>query len=446
MLSREENELVTRVGPGTPTGDLLRQYWQPVLFPWEVEADGRPQRVRLLGEDLIAFRDTEGRVGLLGDHCAHRGASLYFGRNEESGLRCVYHGWKYDVAGLCLDMPNEPPESNFKDKIHQAAYPCREHGGVVWAYLGPSAQRELPPLPELEWALVPDSHRYVSKRVQSCNWLQALEGDIDQSHVSFLHSQVSAHHSTPAIESGAARQNVDRWRSQDKHPHFEVLDTDYGVLIGARRNADADSYYWRITQFMMPYFSFTGPYGDNPTRQSRAWVPIDDEHVMLFGALFHPLRPLNGDELARCHAGGGASFVGDANFLAPTTAPHGRWQPKAGRANDYLFDVEAQRTKIFSGIPEFWAQDAAMQEGMGPIYERWNEHLGTSDSAIIQVRKRLLNAAKALRDQGSTPPGIGDAGIYRVRGAAVVLPRDASWVDTTEDVRTLVPGTNPAGA
>src|SRR4051794_33699126 len=182
MLSKEDNELLTRVGPGTPTGELLRRYWQPALLAAELpEPDGAPLRVRLLGEDLVAFRDTSGQVGLLGAHCPHRGASLFFGRNEECGLRCVYHGWKFDVTGQCVDMPSEPPESNFKDKIHHIAYPCAERGGVIWAYLGPSSP--VPPLPALEWINLPPEQRFQAKRMQYCNWVQALEGDIDQSHV-----------------------------------------------------------------------------------------------------------------------------------------------------------------------------------------------------------------------------------------------------------------------
>src|SRR6266571_4399066 len=188
MLSKADNELLCRIGPGTPTGALLRHYWLPFLFDWELVSDGEPQRVRLLGEDLIAFRDSLGRVGLLGDHCAHRGASLFFGRNEDCGLRCVYHGWKYDVDGRCVDMPNEPPESDFKDKIHHVAYPCREVSGAIWTYMGP--RKEPPPLPDLEWTQLPEGHAAFGKTLRECNWMQALEGDIDNAHVPFLHSKL----------------------------------------------------------------------------------------------------------------------------------------------------------------------------------------------------------------------------------------------------------------
>src|SRR2546427_57511 len=235
MLSKEDNELLCRVGPGTATGTLLRHYWLPFLFDWEIETDREPQRVRLLGEDLIAFRDSRGRVGLLGDHCAHRGASLFFGRNEDCGLRCVYHGWKYDVDGRCVDMPNEPPESNpstgsgraFRDKVRQVAYPCVERGGVIWAYLGP--QSPPPPLPHLEWMDLPSEQRYASKRVQYSNWVQGMEGDIDQSHVSFLHSRLNLDDDSELrFRTGGPRRLVDQIRKNDTHPRFEGVETEHG--------------------------------------------------------------------------------------------------------------------------------------------------------------------------------------------------------------------------
>src|SRR6516165_4486765 len=181
MLSREENEYLCRVGPGTPMGTLLRRFWMPALIATELpEPDCPPIRLRLLGEDLIAFRDTAGAVGLIQNNCPHRGASLFFGRNEEAGLRCVYHGWKFDTSGACVDMPNEPPEYRFGNKVRITAYPTREFGGLIWAYLGPPDQ--LPELPKIEWARVPESHRYISKRFQETNYLQAIEGGIDSSH------------------------------------------------------------------------------------------------------------------------------------------------------------------------------------------------------------------------------------------------------------------------
>ena len=227
MLTREQNELIVRVGPGTPMGNVLRAYWLPAVLSDEVEADGTPLRVRLLGEDLIAFRDSNGGVGLIQNNCPHRGASLFFGRNEQAGLRCVYHGWKFSIDGTCLDMPNEPPASDFRERVRALAYPTRERNGVVWAYLGPSDL--IPELPSLEWNLVPPAQRYITKRVQECNWVQAVEGGIDPSHSGFLHASLHV--------DVSAMSPRDRYRL-DKRPHFALLETPYGLRIGARRAAD----------------------------------------------------------------------------------------------------------------------------------------------------------------------------------------------------------------
>src|SRR5438067_1817906 len=188
MLSKEDNELLCRVGPGTPMGQFMREYWLPAFVPSELpEADSAPMRMRLLGENLIAFRVTSGKYGLIANNCPHRGASLFFGRNEEEGIRCVYHGWKFDIDGACVDMPNEPAESDFKHKVRAVAYPTLERGGVIWAYMGDPTQQPEPP--DLEWALVPAEQRYISKRLQLTNYAQAMEGGIDSSHVSFLHNE-----------------------------------------------------------------------------------------------------------------------------------------------------------------------------------------------------------------------------------------------------------------
>ena len=445
MLTREENELLSRVSAGTPMGDLLRHYWIPTLLSWELPTpDCDPLRVRLLGEDLVAFRDTHGRVGMLGAYCPHRGASLYFGRNEECGLRCVYHGWKFDVEGRCVDMPSEPPESNFKEKIHHTGYRCVEQAGVIWTYMGPRG--EPPALPDLEWMGVPEDHRVLAKRVQYCNWVQAIEGEIDSSHLSFTHSQVADHRPlTPEQEQ--ALSPMQRYLRHDKHPRFEVLDTDYGVLIAARRRAEEDSYYYRISQYVLPFWALVsaGTEMDIPTRGTRAFIPIDDENVLVFAASFNPLRPLLDRERSVLQHGSGAGFVGEEHFREPSTEPFGRWRPIASAENDYLIDRALQRTAPYSGIREFWAQDAALQESMGQIYDRTQERLGTSDTAIIRMRKRLLDVAKAFGAQQETPPGVDTPELYRVRATAAVLPRDVAWLPATEAWRTATPGTNPGG-
>ena len=238
MLSREENELLTRTGPGTPMGALLRQYWIPVVLSNEVAPGGRVKRVKLLGERLIAFRAKNGRPGLVGEFCPHRLASLYFGRVEEAGMRCVYHGWKFGMDGRCLEMPNEPAESGFATKIRHVGYPCEERGGMIWAYMGPESPP--PPLPHLEWTVLPDSHSFASKRVQECNWFQAMEGGIDSSHISFLHAPINADDAEVNRELDRASFGIGvAVQTTDRAPRFEVVDTDYGVLIGARRTQPA---------------------------------------------------------------------------------------------------------------------------------------------------------------------------------------------------------------
>src|SRR5438067_11741806 len=207
MLTRDDNELITNTNPGTPMGELFRRFWLPVALSEELPGpDCVPQRVRVLGEDLLAIRDTSGRPGLFDAYCPHRGAPLFFGRNEEDGLRCVYHGWKFDVDGRCVDLPNAPEGPTFKDKIKIKCYPCVEAGDLIWAYMGP-AEKE-PPFPEFEWTKLPKSHRYVTKFVEQCNYLQAMEGDYDPSHARFLHSTLAPVDQLDPLRDAGSQQNI----------------------------------------------------------------------------------------------------------------------------------------------------------------------------------------------------------------------------------------------
>jgi phenylpropionate dioxygenase-like ring-hydroxylating dioxygenase large terminal subunit len=435
MLSAQNNELITRVGSGTPMGDLLRLYWIPFLCSWEVEPDGAPERVRLLGEDLIAFRDSSGQIGLIQNNCPHRGASLFFGRNEESGLRCVYHGWKFDVDGQCIDMPNEPAESDFMQKVRATAYPCIERAGVVWAYMGP--QTPPPPLPGLEWLDLPETHLVASKRVQDTNWVQSMEGDIDQSHLSFTHRSL-----LPEVDpSGDPR--IARIRKSDTRPRFEVVRTRYGTCIAAGREAPDNCRYWRISQHLMPYQTMTGPYGKDPLRNWRAWVPIDDTTSVVIGVTFHPTRPLTPEERTHPRTPAWVWTISPEQRAPATSQPFGRWRSKLTLQNDFGIDRHVQKTENFSGIRETWAQDAAPQVSMGPINNRSVEHLGTSDLAIITVRRRLLDVAKALRDRGEIPGEIADPESYAVRADALFLPADEKWYEATTDRRSVLAGVNP---
>jgi phenylpropionate dioxygenase-like ring-hydroxylating dioxygenase large terminal subunit len=402
LLTEEENALLTRTGPGTPTGAFFRSFWLPALLTDELPArDGAPVRLRLLCEDLIAFRDTSGRVGVVEAFCAHRRAPLFFGRNEESGLRCVYHGWKYDAEGRCVDMPSEPADSSFKDRVSIRAYPTQERGGVVWVYMGPS--EKLPAFPELEWTRVPDSHRRVGKWLHDSNYLQGFEGDIDSAHASFLHSYLDAERSP---HDGTISATL---KAGDRAPKLMVSHTDYGFRAAARRGVGAGEYNWRITQWLMPTFTLIGfmrfPAG------GRCWVPIDDEHTWTFFFSFNPERPFSEAEHANFHSG---------RSFPPQLLP-GSFDPVRTRANDYLLDRELQRTSTYSGIYGVNDQDRAIQEGMGPVVDRSMERLGTSDVAIIAMRQRLLKAVRELeRGIDPYPAAHGDA--YHVRALDAISP------------------------
>ncbi len=425
MLSREENETITRTGPGTPMGSLFREYWLPALLSTELPRhDSDPVRVMLLSEKLIAFRDTNGQVGLVADSCPHRGASLFFGRNEECGLRCVYHGWKFDVSGACVDMPNEPAESNFKHKVKAVAYPCQERGGIVWAYLGPRSTP--PPLPDLEPNMLPLEQCWVTATQRECNWLQGLEGDIDTSHAGFLHS-------------GSARLQDFKpgsWRyymARDKAPKFAAVDTVGGAMYTAWRDAEPGYAYHRLAQFLLPAVTMT-PNGILGRAIHAAFsVPMDDEHTMRYSinATVDSGKSIYKDLNAQNRSGRYAEA-----FVPNTTDWFGRGRLTAHEGNDYLMDRERQRQNLeYSGIKGILEQDQAITESEGKIYDRTTEHLGTTDLMIIQVRRRMLSAVRSLMEDGITPPGVDNREAYHVRSGEVVLPIDADWIEATKDLR-----------
>lgn len=410
MLSKEENDLLCCTGPGTPMGNLFRRFWLPVALSRELpKPDCPPVRLRILSEDLIAFRDSIGHVGVLGRYCPHRGASLFFGRNEEGGLRCVYHGWKFDTTGVCIDMPNEPAECSFKHKIRQTAYPTREAGGVIWAYMGP--QEIMPELPQLEWTLVPQTHVYAHKRLQHCNYLQNVEGEVDSSHVSFLHREFRSEKFNAAIAG-----QVLLAQAKDTAPKFLVQETEYGLAIGARRNWDADQYYWRVTKFLLPSFTLIPSEAGSPINFTAA-VPVDDKNMVGFTVTWLPDRPLADDDISTIESWTGAYAEVDPKTL----------EPIASRANDYLLDREKQRTENFTGMRGIREQDIAVQEDQfgGPVTDRTKEHLGTSDAGVITLRRRLLNSVRNFQ-QGQEPPEPRKATAYRVRPIADIAHRNLS--------------------
>lgn len=422
MLKREINELLTQTGPGTPMGNLFRQYWMPALLAEELPEHDCPQvRVKLLSERLIAFRDSEGRYGLMDEFCAHRGASLWFARNEEGGLRCAYHGWKYDVTGQAVDVPSEPENSNFCAHVKLRSYPLIKIGDVLWTHMGDPTNP--PPLPEFEFARVAPEQNYTSKRWQESNWLQAFEGGIDSSHVSWLHS--GGLKNDPLFRGAKGNE----YNLADFRPSFEVADSDGGLFVGARRNAEEDSYYWRITPWVLPNFTLVPPRGDHPVH-GHFWVPIDDENCWAYSFDYHPTRPLTTAEVEAMKAGHG---VHSDNIP-------GTYRPRANKDNDYLMDRDAQRSgEFFSGIRGIAIQDSSLQESMGPVVDRSKERLVSSDAGIIKARQKLRKAAVALQENGTVPAGV-DPAHHRVRSAAVVLPRDVAFIEATREALTAEPG------
>jgi nitrite reductase/ring-hydroxylating ferredoxin subunit len=437
MLSKEDNDIVCRVGPGTVGGDLFRQYWLPACLSSELaEPDCAPLRVRLLGEDLLAFRDTSGRVGLLEAYCPHRTAHLFFGRNEEDGLRCVYHGWKFDVEGKCLDLPNEPPESNFQSKVRAKAYPCVEKGNIVFTYMGPASPP--PPFPEFEFATLPDDHTMVTRSYQEQNWLQALEGDIDPTHSPYLHSGVTPEAMDEIIEW--SRSELAKYRFQRHGWHFDSVNTEFGMMLAGWVPAEKDTNFWRISNYLLPCFSQSGTnYGESPFLKFTAWVPIDDEHVSLYNITYHPLHPMTASGL-RSSSRISSQFVEQRNPQRPGS----EWQRPWNKRNDYMIDREEQRTKTYTGIP-MGAQDQAIQESMGAIANRTKEHLGQADLGMIATRRAFLRAAKALRDHGTTPPGVRNPEIFMVRAPSKLLPKEErNWVEVLKPYYMATPLVNLA--
>ena len=426
MLRKEQSDLITQTGPGTPAGQLFRSYWIPAMLAGELpENECPPVRVKLLSERLLAFRDTNGRYGLIDEFCAHRGVSLWFGRNEECGLRCPYHGWKYDVTGQCIDVPSEPEDSGFANKIKLNSYPLIERGGILWTYMGPADKQ--PPLPEWEFATVPAAQTFSSKRLQESNWLQAMEGGIDSSHVSFLHR--GDLNSDPLFKGAKGNQ----YNLNDSRPVFEVVESPGGLYIGARRNAENGHYYWRITQWVMPSFTMIAPRGTHSVH-GHFWIPIDDENCWVWSFDYHPIRELTPEEVAAMRDGKG---------LHVKYVP-GTYQPLANKDNDYLMNRASQKAgRTFSGVEGIGMQDASLQESMGPVVDRTKENLVSTDNGIIMARHRLLRAVKLLSDKGTTPPGV-DPEHQKVRSVAIVLPPDQPFKDGAREAMIARPDTAPA--
>jgi phthalate 4,5-dioxygenase len=410
-MDKATSELLIRTGPGTPMGNLMRRYWVPVLSSSEIaEPDGPQVRVQILGEKLLAFRDTKGTPGLISEFCSHRGVSLFLGRNEEGGIRCSYHGLKFDVLGQCLEVPSAP---HMCSKMNIQGYPCIERGGLVWAYMGPADKQPEPP--EVEWCLVPEANRFITKRWQECNYLQAMEGGIDTAHVSFVHRfEVD-------IDPMHSGTKANDYIKADGNVKFDIEQHDGGLTLYGKRKGEPDSNYWRITQWLFPWYTFIPPFGDHALG-GHVWVPIDDENCWAWSINFHPNKPLSEEELSAMKAGKGIHVKYEA----------GSFRPLANKDNDYLIDRVAQKERrSYSGVFGFSEQDASLQESMGPIQNHEAERMLPTDKGISMARRMLVDVVKDLQN-GIEPPALA-AKSHRVRAAGVLLPLEQTPMEWAKE-------------
>ena len=404
MLSATDNAYLNTSKPDTPMGNYLRCHWHPVALSEEVaKPDCAPIRLKVMGEDLLLFRDSKGKTGLIEPFCAHRGADLFFGRNEECGIRCIYHGWKYDIHGNCIDMPNVPKDAAYHGKIKIKAYPTQEFADMVWAYMGPPDIQPFE-VPQLEAGLVPPSHRYVTKRLVECNWTHSMEGALDTAHFSFLHMPAPAFRKDDSSNIAADESRI-RWLRNDPAPRFKIIDHEVGFLIGGARNADPGDHYWRLTQYMLPTHSITPSAMPNETYYGYSWVPIDDYSCWMYVYAWHPDQAISDEERKKYIKGGYGQFA----ELGPG------YVPLRNRSNSYLMSRDEQKNISFTGIRGIAEQDQMAQESQGYMIDRTKENLSPTDVGIIRFRKLLLQEAKAFA-AGKKPDSPNKAKDYCVRG------------------------------
>jgi phenylpropionate dioxygenase-like ring-hydroxylating dioxygenase large terminal subunit len=414
----DQYETITRAGPGTPMGELMRQYWIPAALSKELQPDGTPVRILLLNEKLIAFRDTSGRVGIMDQRCPHRCVSLFFGRNEENGIRCIYHGWKFDVEGNCLDQLNIPERQHFKDKVHTKAYLTKEHNGVVWVYMGDRA-RAPKDLPHFECLMGPASGVRMRFVQRSCNWLQAVEGDLDTSHVGILHfGQVK-----PQEGLDAARLDL----TVNRAPEYKIQETDYGLTYGAHRPSPTvpGGTYWRVAHFLFPFWIMPPVSSLDKNVMVRAFIPMDDDHCMFVGFESNLFMRQNDRERTARRDGDGA-YLRD-NLVPNESGWYGRYRMVESAENDYLISRDEQRDKSYTGIEGIHTQDQCVTESMGGTVDRSFENLAPSDIAIARNRRMLVNTVKAF-ENGVRPPSADDPTVYaNARGGHYTTTAEGEW-------------------
>jgi nitrite reductase/ring-hydroxylating ferredoxin subunit len=444
MLSVEENEMLTRVGPGSIMGDLLRQYWVPAALSSELpEPDCAPVRIRLLCENLIAFRTTSGNVGLIQDACPHRAASFFFGRNEEEGIRCIYHGWKFDITGQCLEMLSEPPESSFPSKVKATAYPCVERGGLVWTYMGPRSADNLPPLPDLEPNMLPDGRGVVRANMFEWNWFQCMENNMDTAHQGILHFGAVPYEDAvvPELAQKAYPGPVEdlKYIVASRAPRFIVRDTDFGCSYAAYRPAEAGSNYYRTMHWAFPWVTMTPVIKLGTTANCVITVPIDDTHTMSWGLSTGRFDQQGQPQPANNPRGADNGLLPNNNDWLGRFRLRFWEETRREGGYDFGMDREAQKTSRtmngYSGLATVPVQDGAITWSQGPIADRSREALGSTDSMIIRVRRRLLDAARALRESGTVPPGVDQPRIYRQRSGWIVLPEEQDFWEAARPQR-----------
>ena len=428
-FTKEENEALTRVGPGTLMGNLFRQYWIPVTLAADVnEPGGRPIRVKLLGEDLVLFHTKNGQLGLIGAFCPHRLAPLFFGCVEEEGLRCPYHGWKFTPLGKCFEMPNIPAEQAFFDEIHHPGYPCVERGGIIWTCMGRA--NELPELPDLEFLRVTSDRQY-RLFFQECNYLQVLEGGIDPTHVMWLHSTYDLGDDELTGTQQPAQHQVAAKSGARTPMDVVIADTAGGFTYGAKRPVGEGKSLWRVNQFIMPFYTMP-PGGDQ--KQARAYIPVDDESCVKWQIKWYPNKSIKAASKETLRP----PFAEETYDPPTNSVPFGHIRTKAKKANDYLIDWEIHKTRRF-GIAGVNLQDVCVTENEGPtpILDRTKENLCSGDMSVIRARLMLLDAARAWRDDGTVPIGARDSSVYRVRGSAVVVSDNIDWLEGVRESVTV---------
>lgn len=414
MLTHEENELLCRVVGDAPMGQLMRRHWTPVCLSEEVsEADGAPVKARVFGENLVVFRDTEGRVGVLEETCPHRRASLVLGRNEEGGLRCLYHGWKMDINGNVLEMPSEPAASCMASKVKHKAYQTREWGGMVWAWFGPHGE-DAPEFQWPVWAPTADTRVAIAKAVLPCNWAQVLEGAIDSAHSSSLHSSDMV----PARVDGAKATDKAWLRpSTDKAPRMQVERTGYGFRYAALRrpiNNATTHEYVRSSVFVAPVTVLIPP--NNLYNVANVNVPMDDTTTAFyFIAWGHPAQTPETETWRK--------------FLRQTLGVDldQYYRPLRNIENRFWQDRQAMKAGNFTGIAGFPNQDVAMWLTMGEMADRSQDRLGASDLAIVEFRRRMLDAVRTFQ-QGGPSIATGEGAIPRdVCAFQAIVPKSTDW-------------------